>query len=248
MGGWQVESLRTTFFCSAQEENDPRLWERLVGGPAEVIDIRPQQGVSTFTGRVDGIQLQVIVAVGRVDLNAQPALSVQLGLPVQPDPPVAFHLPDPEAALASLTRIATAWADSTASIITRLAFGAELTVPVDNLEEGYRGLGRYLPPLAALYDSETTELLCQINRPRQSEVNPDLRINRVTSWSVQQLSSLELTLAPAGVQQIATTVTQHTQRLTLDISTDAQLGPLEDASALLGELVAHASSIASGDY
>lgn len=96
--------------------------------------------------------------------------------------------------------------------ITRLAFGAVLLNPADDIIEGYNTLSQYLP--FSIDTENTSDFLYQINRRRDSKAVPDLAINRLSKWSVVSLTRLQI--APGPVVQFPL----HTAcRLEFDINT-----------------------------
>ena len=241
MGNWLIQVLRATIFQSGQPDHES-VWLAVVGTPAQVIDRRSPDGVTTLTGVIEGYQLQMVVS-DKVDWLLQPHPSQPLD-----DQPAIPTLGDHVAALNVLIKIVDRWVDVTDSTVTRVAFGAELTSPVDNLAIGYRELREYLAPLADLYAPDSTDFLCQMNRPRPASSYPDYMINRITQWSVPQYSTVELTISPEGQSQHVT-VTFH-RKLDLDINTAPQIQVVDrmHLKDLFQELVTMGSEIAQGSY
>ena len=76
--------------------------------------------------------------------------------------------------------------------IQRLALGVVLTHQQDERLEGYERLRRYLAHTLILDPARTRELLLQINWPTESNVLPQLTVNRLSKWTVLGVKSVEL--------------------------------------------------------
>jgi hypothetical protein len=85
--------------------------------------------------------------------------------------------------------------------LQRLAFGAALYLPVENREEGYRHLRKYLPftreysPQTGAfleYSPRTGDFLYQFNRRRPSESVPRVQLNRLSKWMWLPLGELRV--------------------------------------------------------
>ena len=106
--------------------------------------------------------------------------------------------------------------------IQRVAFGAVLLSPVDSKVSGYRQLAAYLPSVT-IDPEHSTDLLYQINRPRESATGiPDLKINRLSKWSVAQISTAGLVLEPTRILYHDVPQAYLACRLELDINTAAE--------------------------
>ena len=106
-------------------------------------------------------------------------------------------------------------------IAVRVALGAEVVAPVDSVDEGYERLQRYLPSLK-LAPGKSSDLMYRINRPRDSKNNPELKINRLSTWSLLQGAVLSFRLTAPGGPGSSVTVSPSTRpacRLEVDIST-----------------------------
>ncbi len=69
--------------------------------------------------------------------------------------------------------------------LQRLGFGASLNLPVGSREEGYDRLDQLLPRVDL--DPRSLDFRYQINRRRVSDSVPQVEINRISRWSVQEL-------------------------------------------------------------
>lgn len=110
--------------------------------------------------------------------------------------------------------------------VNRLAVGAILLQPVENRQAGYRKLGAYLHSLKL--DSESSDFLYQINRPRESLTGiTDLRINRLCKWSVALLGevSVSLSFLPKDLKPVKGSIEgqgHYACRLELDVNTSQE--------------------------
>jgi len=129
---------------------------------------------------------------------------------------------------------------------SRLALGAVLLQPGTDRSAAYRTLQEYVR--AVRLDPNSSDFLYQINRPRNTQTEiPQLRINRLTKWSVILLHSL---LISPG--ESSSTVTDRRQefacRLELDLNTSSDFsGPLpsDKLPSLMNELATWAKEIAA---
>jgi hypothetical protein len=104
--------------------------------------------------------------------------------------------------------------------LSRMAFGSILRLPVATREAGYEQISNYLN---FDLDPQSFDFNYQINRPRRSVLaGPDLKINRLTRWSVGR----NIRIAIEGGQVRQELQTPYC-RVELDINTDAEhVGPL----------------------
>jgi hypothetical protein len=105
--------------------------------------------------------------------------------------------------------------------ILRLAFGAVLLQPVESLRQGYELLAEYLKKYVKLDVEDSSDFLYSINRSKNSvSVAEDLRINRLSKWSVASLKTVGFSIAPTPLKFVSEPE-QFVCRLELDINTFA---------------------------
>jgi hypothetical protein len=127
----------------------------------------------------------------------------------------------------------------------RLAFGAILFKPVDDLRGGYGELAQYLPNVELGF-GDSTDFLYQINRFRNSQEDETLVINRLSKWSMVVVGAFGVSLSPdRGVVVPRTLPAQHACRLELDINTVPLASPAatDVKSRLFRELVSLGTEI-----
>jgi hypothetical protein len=174
---WQAHQLRCTFFATpdALPLESRGWWESAIESPPERIEDQPKIGRHIEEGPfLDGL-LTLSAQANRIDWLLGPVIDPDQGFhglwPIGPFPLVRDEY------LAKVLR----WVPS-APPCHRIAFGGRLLLPVSSREEGYRLLAAYLP--FAPDPEGSSDLRYQINRPRWSQVRPDLKINRSQAWSV----------------------------------------------------------------
>ena len=228
--GWRVESLRLTAFPVPQSTPDAESWWRELLGPEEPPDqvVRePKTGNVQVRGTFKDSLLVMQAQVMRFELR-QVLDAPQLPNAATPE----FLYDDAQPAFRDL---ALKWLElDTCPALLRLAFGAVLTKPAENLEAGYDVLRRYLPSVSLTPGS--SDFLYQINRRRFSTTVRDLSINRLSKWSVQH--SQELLLRDDG--RVVRQLVKVACRTELDVNssperTDAL--PREELPDLFNELV-----------
>jgi hypothetical protein len=181
---WQAESLRLTAFPTPGYPTTPRSWWiDILGEPPEKKSERPKEGVLTEEGPFEGGRLLLGIAPFRIDWIFTASDPTQTIGPFS-QALDAFLLPTRK------------WLQQAPSLL-RMAFGPVFVNPVNSREEGYRRISQVLPAIAI--DPEgSSDFLYQINRRRTSTVLPDLRINRVSKWSVRALALSQLRLSQLG--------------------------------------------------
>ena len=103
-----------------------------------------------------------------------------------------------------------------------MAFGVVLLSPMDSRVLGYRQLAAYLPAVNIDPD-HSTDFFYQINRARDSATGiTNLRINRLSKWSVAQISTAGLVLEPTRILYHDVPQGYLACRLELDINTAAE--------------------------
>ncbi|MBL8793897.1 MAG: hypothetical protein JNM56_08330, partial [Planctomycetia bacterium] len=159
---WQAQNLRLTAFSQSPQFAVPQQWWREVTSsePEHVLEKRPKQEreeAGLFQGAVFGLAFDILrvqwtaaprLDAENIDLNNQPAT---LGQFIERKD--WFH------------RLMEGWLPRCPPI-HRLAFGANLLLPVENHEAGYRMLDRYLRWLEI--DPQSSEILYRVNRRRPS--------------------------------------------------------------------------------
>jgi len=208
---WEVESLRVTVFTNdlIPPSYGDELWKKVVGTEAESISRKGSMGIFTAAGPVDDAMLTLTVTPGRVDWLFSPAsvealLEHSLGKFQSQDERFAERLSN--------------WLQFPSIVISRIAFGLVIRLPVQNRIAGYKMLGEFLPKIAPDPDA-SRDFMYQINRPRESKVIPGLMINRLSKWG-----SVDMNVHMVGASKA--TSTAQFMKLELDVNTD------KDSSAI----------------
>jgi hypothetical protein len=202
-------------------------------GPADTDLRKPKEGIVRLESSVEGGKQSLTTSFGRVDFcleggegGGAPRL---LGAPGDMSPSFV-RLSKSLLGIASFPPA------------TRLAFGTVMELPARDKEEGYRQLSAYLP--FQIGESNSSDFLYRINRPRNSRILNELRINRVSVWSLSMLRQTQLTPSATGhiASSARSTGPQYACRVELDINTDAQFtDPLNNT--IFDELVDLAKEI-----
>jgi hypothetical protein len=245
--GALVEFLRLTAFLHAEEHpTEPTWWSGLTGSQPEQRTSKPARGEFQETGPVEDASLSLSLQAGRVDWFLTPG-------PFEPTTNLIAKINSvgtfPEK-FGDFVGLMGRWLETSPRIV-RLAFGAVVLIPVESKEAGYRKLSEYLT--AVRIDADSSEdFLYQINRPRASVSNTDLRINRLSKWSVAYFQRFRLGIpAPSLHAQSEIGDRVHACRIELDISTPAGTSgalPHDRLVDVFRELVNFGSEIAeNGD-
>ena len=242
ISGWEVESFRATTFHPLDSRIFERasLWQDVVGTSPQSIDSRPREGVSQHAGELDDRQLVLTARNDRTDWILRPP-------PEPPAPPSELPtLGDAPAAFESFRRVVGAWLKQSPHV-DRLAFGAVLFSEVPDVRTAHSELAEYVKFSADAFTPGCADFLYQINRPTQSDLAPDVVINRLMRWSVMRIETISIALGPEP-GRVEDTSSHIVRRLEVDINTrpdsgthipQAESGRLFDELAVLGHRVAN---------
>lgn len=222
ISGWQVESLRFTAFPAPTAViGEPTWWQDVTGEPPEKRMVAPKRGALQEEGQFEGGRLILSVQPMRIDWVV--TAHIAEGKELETFPTIG---PFNELLGTFLVLIERWFQSETAPIVKRIALGATLVQAVENKHIGYEQLARYLRTVD-IDPSSSSDFLYQINRPRVSASGiADLKINRLSKWSVAGWRSALLAVTPASVEQ-AMGPESFACRLELDINTAADfVGPL----------------------
>lgn len=212
IGDLQAESFRLTAFLAPDEQvAEPTWWADLVGSPPETRTSKPGRGELQEAGPFGDATLVLSLQPGRVDWYLTPRFEEDVPQEVR----WAGRFADTAKVFGGLM---ARWLENCPALI-RLAFGAIGHQPVRDRVEAYTLLARYLPAIEM--DIEHSEdFLYQINRPRESAIVTELKINRLSKWTAALFVGLRLDVSKAVIQQ-RLAGGQTSCRMEFDISTDA---------------------------
>ena len=240
---WRVELMRLTAFLSAVDVSDAdKWWGTVIGEPPDSKTVKLKGATQTLEGHLGTGKVLLNVDVNRVDWLTAPDLSVEQEIKEIPN--IGAY-----AEVASLFNSKMVqWLKCNPSI-TRLAWGATLTQPVEDRESGYKRLSNYLPALK-IDPVGSSELFYQINRPRQSKVIPGLVINRFQKWSVMKVQRINVQVIPSQAQAMVGNVAPGFDgcRVEVDINSSgdrSELLPSDRLESLYMELVSIGTEIAA---
>lgn len=238
---WEAEQLRITTFHPFDMEMGVLAgwWESVTGDKPEQQVDRPREGIREMFGLFHDKRLVLASQPGRVNVLLLP-----------PDPPLDQEvdglptLGPLASALDALHSLRASWLDQELPV-TRLAFGAVLVKSVPDLPSGHRVISQFLP--FNLDESNVSDFFYQINRPRDSR-DAQMRINRLTRWSVAQGGTVSFAIGPNEVTR-SYSGAQYACRLELDVNTQAdRTTPINDKISLFEEMVGYGMEIAqNGD-
>ena len=209
---WHVTHLRATTFVrtSYMEEEIRDVWGTVFDGRPDEEHIIYNQGVKVQKGAYNNNLLTVDSRPNRVDWLITP--------PPRPDePPKLLTVGCLSDVLNSLLIIIERWL-SVCPKVNRLALGTFLARAVTDEHAGYEEILQFLPNVRLEYPG-VTDFLYQINRSRTSTSSADVRINRLSKWSVVRADA---TLRPPDSPLVAMSTNEQGQyycTLELDINT-----------------------------
>lgn len=243
---WEVGSLRATTFIpdlTHRVSVENTWWDKIIADKPEDERINHKKGTKEQRGTFKSNNLAMVSQIGRVDLTLGAADEEP------PEPPKLSSIgPMSTDTLDPFIKIIKSWLN-TCPPANRLAFGAILGKPTTDTQTGHEEILSYLPDLQ-LDPQNISDLFYQMNRPKISTVDPSIRINRLSTWSVPLVGTVGVTIDPTVYRATTDMQGWHICKLELDISTpllsDAIVG--DGAYAIFRELADHGQSIAeNGD-
>lgn len=205
INAWRVETLRFTFFFrEVQSGRGTGWWKSLTGQEPDTVTSRPQVGEHIESGAFDDGQLELKVAINRVDWTLNFPFAMLSDAPAGKD--VA-------AQMIKLFGKVLEWKKGLALPVTRVAFGFVGMFPVESIAKGNELLCDFAPYMN--FDTATaSDVMVQINRPEVSNIVPSLNLNYVNKLGV--LTGQFMQLAMGGFPQLTFS---HVLRLEYDFST-----------------------------
>jgi hypothetical protein len=239
--GWLASVLRLTAFPDSSENvSGEEWWQQTVGGPSDSQTKRRPIGLQEV-GPFGSGQLVLTVEPRKIDWRLVPT-PLEGELPLEEGIPFISEF---SAELDRFLRLMFRWLESGCPRLRRLAFGAELWLPVENPTAGLKRLEPLLRSVT-IDPGGTRDFFYQINRPRPSLTDiPGLHINRLSKWSIAKLA---VGLISADQPFDMPILERYFCRLELDVNTEAEYTdtlPQDKLRAIFGELVDLGMEIAS---
>ena len=219
LDSWQALRVRSTTFLPADEDIDEAsLWGSVVGGSPEEEQRRPGEGLLQQVGTLSGLVVVLRIVHPRIDWFIQPRSQARRA----PSDVSDWELMPFEDAVQTIAELSSTWF-SDVNRVNRIAFGANLVRPADDLPQACSALMTQL--CGVNIDIEgSLDFLYQVNRPRQSSILGELTINRLSKWAIMVEATSNL-LLPGNIGSGEMLFRQGTRRyassLELDINTSA---------------------------
>lgn len=210
---WQAQSYRVTLLNQDPFVNESvDWWEKLLNKKPDIITQQPNTFGSKNEGIFESNDLTLDIKPERIDWNYIVKDDVSTG----PKKEVSTIGPANDA-IKPFNILINKWLKlNDLPKVRRIAFGAKLMIPVSDVVTGYSILNEFLQDINVNYD-KPSDFLYQINKKRDSESGiTNLRINRLTKWSVMKFRSFLLSPDPSASIKYLDTFACH---LELDIST-----------------------------
>jgi len=242
LAAWQTQTLRLTAFPSPSAHIiQPTWWHDLRGEEPESRISQPRKGGLRDEGPFADGYLILGVEPARIDWRYTSIVDEKQKSEVFP---TIGPLQD---AIRVFAPLMNRWFElETCPTVQRLAFGAVMFQPVQNLQTGYQRIMQYLPSVQIDIEN-SSDFSYQINRKRYSRIVQGLIINRLSRWSVMGLQDISMQITPARAQGSLGPI-YHACRLELDINTVPEFqGEFrrDQLSSLFQELIDLAVEIAN---
>lgn len=204
---WRAESLRLTLFAApgASVPNAEMVYRAVSGKEPDTLT---KKGVAFEASGFDS-DTQIVAASTpvRLDIIFRSKLAVDETLIDRV--PVIGPLED---SVRSFNDRMVSWLASMDELsLSRAALGVVAVIPEESREAGYVRLANLIP---VKIDTDSNDLLYQINRRRHSKAVESVTINRLAKWAVMRFTMMAL--SPGTPQK---TAESYSTRLELDINT-----------------------------
>jgi hypothetical protein len=210
---WQAEFLRLTLFARDNIKIGDEVWSAITGEEESETRQRLPNGGRILAGRWAENQLSISFAGKRLDVILSPRASVE------PAEALQFLVLGPWPNQGHPFYEATKkWLDTIDFPVVRVALGAAVLCEANDQKQAYEYLKQYLRSID-LQPDVMRDFQYRINWPKQSSVIPNMLVNRLTTWTVFNLTVANISLdSPAGVVQRDE---KTAARMEVDNSTDA---------------------------
>jgi len=215
---------------------DQHWWQELTGGKPE-ISVNKKHTCED-KGEFKGDLLALSCDLNRITWNLTP--------PEEMDtiPEMPFALKSFPESIDHFTELMSRWLLDSCPPITRLGFATHLMQKADGWQKAYRLLQGYIP--AVQIDDDATDVLFRINRKRDSSVMPGLRINRLSTWSVAQITvSSQVIGMPTKQKAPAEFFCSVELDINNDVGNDTEVLSHEALPKFFSELVRFGSELAA---
>jgi len=219
LSAWQVEQVRLTAF--SQEvvplAKAAEWWQDVTGiaptGKQEA-NAPGQPPIVIVQGEWSEGILTIQRQPGRIDWFFTPGPSAAAKAPFA-------LMPQPSKRVETIHKVGS-WLKKQKAV-SRLAFGLVLMQPMTDQTSANKRLQVLLKDSVVL-DPESRDFIYQINRPRNSQVLPGQKINRISKWMVVAVRMMQIALTPTGVAPMHMAGPEHVAcRLEIDVNTPADL-------------------------
>ncbi len=220
---WLLESIRATVFAPDIRAVGLPNWESLVQRPPAQTQNNREVDGTVEAGPYDeqwltmGVARRPGLGPGRADLILAP----QNRTVVVPLDPVTERI-EPASIGPFTTKfdgfveLATTWL-STVTNVKRLALACTLFEHADTPEEALDIIFRNVRSFKTAGNDQILDFLVQLNRPRRSNVNSSIDINRFARWSAR---TVEIALSPLPIPP--PTIRSERAQADLDVSTASE--------------------------
>jgi len=238
---WKTLNLRLSVFIDSAIDLSAYIsWSTVFGALPDAQNSQPKIGLIEAAGELSDGQLVLRTLPGRADLVYQPKLLLDPLNAQQLDPQILVNVSE------NFTSQANLLLQKLKSIpdiqITRLAFGAELLLPMPDKQSAYIALNDLLHSVDV--DQNSSDFQYFINRKRNSNIVTNVEINRLSQWSALVSRNITFSQNVSSPQQLSET---FACRLILDINTiptERFYLPVDGLEALYAELVQLGEEIA----
>ena len=225
IASWRADHLRVSLFSGVLWNAEPAsVLADAFGVQPESTSQKATVGESNAVGRWASLRVEVRRTINRFDFILQPI----------PDLQQDGHVPSMSGLEELFPRFTSAvgrWITGQSQEVIRVAVGCGGLLATDDVAQTYLKL-KQLVKVVEIDADRFRDMQFQVNLPVHAKTDPDLLLNRITSWtSIRVEAKL---IGPAAEQALAPS---HFVTCTIDINTDAaRTAPFE--MRVVGDLLA----------
>jgi len=222
---WTCETIRLSLFSTEAIRLSNDDWKSLTGQD-EPEQEQKGSGRHVFAGPLFGGQLSLGAVANRCDCILSPLASAEQL--TEDFVPSVGQWPTP---FESFQKVTEPFISSLRFPVSRMAFATTLLNRHKTALEAYKALVTQIKSISRPPE-ELNDLVFRINWPKNSTIDNALSINRITTWSVQQLQ-FQIIVPEANSPGAFVNDLSHVVRFELDHNTDQKHTTPFDAARLL---------------
>ncbi len=197
MNEWKAFQGRITLFPAMPPSSSPpsaiELYRQIWGSEPDSFQRQANILAPTVAqGRREGLIVGCVAQPARIDFNlaAEPSLEMQMTMALV-DNPIGF--------LAELKRMIDIFDKGLANDVSRVAINLHFLNLSPGRAEANKAVTKIIPTQYGVTVKNEEDFIFQINQPKPSMENKDIKMNFIMRWSVENFQLLTISIPTGGV-------------------------------------------------